>query len=252
MVNAAVLVSGGGTNLQALLDAKANLTEKPQENWVGSFGSLNSSFGPIGEILYADWSYADQYPIDLSSYGDRSGLRLQFTVTFQSSDPSVDPADVCSSLVFKLRSPDTDGKENNIGWECSVSEFSEKGSISVSIPLDQAGKHVSNQIDWSKIERMILFCYLNEPYKADAAKYSMKISTPRIVDITPIEQIQQQIRTELERTVDRDGADEQAVQAYEQARQAAQQAAEASVDSVDLYDVTKALEQLKAAIEALS
>lgn len=240
--------------LEALVEAKANLTEKPQTNWIGSFSGLNSTFGPLsgGSILYADWTYADQYPIDLSSYGDRSQLRLQFTVRFQSDDAAVDPAKIWSTLVFKLRSGDTNGKENNIGWEYHPADVNDPGKFTVSVPLNRPGQHVSNAIDWSDINRMLLFCYLNEPYKATAGQHSMRLSNLCIVDVTPIQEVQQQIRTELDKPVDTSHASTAALEAYENARQVAQNHADASVDIVSLYDVNKALNDLKMTIAQLS
>lgn len=240
--------------LEALREAKANLVEKPQSNWVGSFSELGSTFGPLAgeDILYADWTYADQNSIDLSAYGDRAQLRLQFTVTFQSDDTAVNPADIWSTLVFKLRSSDTGGNENNIGWECHPADVENPARFTVSIPLNRPGQHVSHAIDWSDINRMLLFCYLNDAYKPTAAQHSMRLSTPCIVDVTPIQETQQQIRTELGKTVDTSHASAAALETYRAAKQAAQTMADASVDSVSLYDVSKALADLKNAVANLS
>lgn len=239
--------------LEALRQAKQNLVEKPQSNWLGWFSGLGSTFGPLsgGNILYADWTTADQGSIDLSAYGDRSSLRLQFNVTFHSDDPQVDPAKVWDTLVFKIRSSDVNGKENNIGWQCRASDFDDPERITLSIPLNQAGQHVSNTVDWSDINRMLLFCYLKEPYKETAAKYSMQISTPHIVDIAPVQAVQQQLREELDQVVDTSQALPDAAAAYERARQAAQTMAQASVDTVSLYDVNKTLTDLQAAKELI-
>ncbi len=249
--------------LQALLDAKANLTEKPQSNWVGTFSNMNGDYTVLGEgqtILYADWKTIDQGSIDVAA--DRDHLRLQMTIELHSDNPDVDPATMWRELVIKLRSsdkanvqgdPESGNSEHNYGWRFLPADFGGNATtLNVSIPLDQAYNNKKGVMDWTDVQRLIVQCFLNDSCTGDMYQYTMTIRNARIVDITPVEQIQQQIRAELERTVDLDGAGEQAVQAYEQARQAAQQAAEASVDSVDLYDVTKALEQLKAAIEALS
>ena len=249
--------------LQALLDAKAGLIEAPESNWVGTFSAINGEHTVLGEgrnILYADWKTIDQGSIDVSE--DRDHLRLQMTIDLHSDNPDVDPATMWGELVIKLRSsdkanvqgdPESGNSEHNYGWRFLPADFGGNATtLNVSIPLDQAYNNKKGVMDWTDVQRLIVQCFLNDSCTGDMYQYTMTIRNARIVDITPVEQIQQQIRTELERTVDLDGADEQAVQAYEQARQAAQQAAEASVDSVDLYDVTKALEQLKAAIEALS
>lgn len=241
--------------LESLKDAKTNLIDKPQENWIGWFPGMCSKFGPLsgGNILYADWSNIAQGSVDLSGYGDRSQLRLQFTATFHSSDPTIDPADVWDSFHFKLRSSDT-GKENNLGWSCNSNAHKGQSVVQISIPLDKKGEHVSNVLDWSDIRRMILYCYLKSPYKdtADsAARFSIQLSMPRIVDVTPLTELQTEIKAELAKTVDTSGASAEALATYQAAKAAAQSASTASVDSVDYYDLNKALTNLQKAVENL-
>ena len=84
---------------------------------LGTFSAMSGKFRVLKNgdgLLYADWKWADQNPIDLSGYGDRSTLSLELDIAFGSSQ-NVDTAKMCRELVIKLRSDELDG-ENNCGW----------------------------------------------------------------------------------------------------------------------------------------
>ncbi len=241
--------------LAALEDAKNALVLKPQDNWIGSFTGMGTTFTTLsgGNILYADWISIDQGTVDLSQYGDMSDLRLQFSVTFNHADPNVDPADIWDSFHFKLRSPDT-GKENNLGWSVTSGQHKGESVVNVSVALNSPAQHVSNTIDWSQIQRMILYCYEKEPYKntaESAALCTMTLSIPRIVNVVPVREAQANLKELLKATVNTTGAAAADVEAYNTLVNNANGLVDASVDVIDLYDVQKATTELQAAIDKL-
>lgn len=162
---------------------------------VGSFSTMSGKFSVLdngANLLYADWKWADQRPIDLSGYGDRSTLRLELDITFGSSQ-DIDPAQMWNQLVIKLRSTDKAGvegdpevnsgnKEHNYGWNMYATSFDEKGSVHISIPLNQANTNKKGVMDWSEVDRIIIQCYINDQYKTNSADHYMDIRNVYIVD----------------------------------------------------------------------
>ncbi|MGI6265211.1 MAG: glycosyl hydrolase family 95 catalytic domain-containing protein [Acutalibacteraceae bacterium] len=239
--------------LQNLNDAYNGLVERPQDNWLGVFTGLGTAHGPLsgGNILYADWTTADKAPIDLSGYGDRSDLRLQFDVTFRSLDPTVDPGKVWSELIYKLRSTDTSEGENNVGWSIRPRDVADPAHFTVSLPLNTSPQHTSHTMDWSQVQRMLSYCYLNDAYKPTADQYRMVFSAPRIVDLAPVREGQAALQAELQKPVSTAGASADALAAYQQAKANAQTLVNAPADKVSLYDLNKATDDYQAAVNAL-
>ena len=173
---------------------------------VGTFSAMSGDFTVLhnGEnLLYADWKYADAYPIDVS--GDRSKYHLELDVTFQSENPEVDPSQMWQWLTVKLRSSDVKDKEgdpdlkvnggayetnseHNYGWDLQSSDFKEAGmdtgTLHLSIPLDQACTNHRGIVDWSDINRIIITCPLYDAYRTESIQHSMNIQNVRIVDVT--------------------------------------------------------------------
>ncbi|MGI6264334.1 MAG: GDSL-type esterase/lipase family protein [Acutalibacteraceae bacterium] len=120
-----------------------------------------------GYIMYADWTWADQRPIDLS--GNRDGLYLTMTMTFRGADVS----DCWDNIVVKLRSEELNG-ENNCGWtltpaSAEVSE-SAPGVFQIAIPLTKTPDNNTGTMDWATAGRIIALTTVKSPYRDAAGK----------------------------------------------------------------------------------
>ena len=171
---------------------------------LGTFSAMSGKFTVLqnnSNLMYADWKWADQYPIDLSGYGDRSTLRLELDVTFASENPAVDPSQMWQWLTIKLRSTDVKDKEgdpdlkvnggnndtnseHNYGWDLKASEFEDTQALHLSIPLNQACTNHRGLMDWSEVGRIIITCPLYGQYTTNSIQHSMTISNVRIVDVS--------------------------------------------------------------------
>lgn len=165
---------------------------------LGTFSLMSGKFTVLHNnenLMYADWKLADNAPINLSAYGDRSNLRLELNIRFDSENPDVDPAKMWEQLVIKLRSTDKsnvagdpeagDGnREHNYGWNLMASSFEDPGSVHISIPLNQAAANHKGVMDWSEVNRIIIQGYLKNEYKTNSIQHSMNISDVMIVDTT--------------------------------------------------------------------
>lgn len=248
---------------EQFLTAKAGLVEDTY--LVGAFSKSEGTFTVTGNgtggALYDDWKTGDYAPFDLS--GDRSHLRLQMKVSFSSDVASVAAADIWNQLTIKLRSPDikgqagdpngADNSEHNYGWNIHKESFADRTSVSLSIDLSAACDNKRGLMDWSNVERLIVYADLS-----DAAKnapglndlYHMTVSDVKIVDLTSVYAAQDELKVLLAQPVNTDGASAEAVQAYSAARTAAEALLDTEfVTPTQLYN---AQDVLQAAIEALS
>ncbi|MGI6265106.1 MAG: family 43 glycosylhydrolase [Acutalibacteraceae bacterium] len=144
---------------------------------------------------YADWKYADVYPVSLE--GDRHRYRLQMTLAFSSSDPSVDLDRCWSSLYVKLRSSDVTGKpgdpggasnsEHNAGWDFTPANLpTENGVARLSIDLGSIPTNSRGLMDWSDVRRMIAVAGVSNEYKSRIGDITMTLSDVQIVDLTAV------------------------------------------------------------------
>ncbi|MGI6264127.1 MAG: glycosyl hydrolase family 95 catalytic domain-containing protein [Acutalibacteraceae bacterium] len=258
--------------LTALKAAKSGLAENPQPNWVGTFSKISGNHTVLGQgqnLLYADWKQIDQGSVDCT---DRGNLRLQLTITLQSTNPDVDPATMWNELVIKLRSSDKAGvagdpdgsgnTEHNYGWNFQRSSIANgTATLNVSIPLDRAKGNSRGVMDWSDVGRIIIQCWLDgNKTPGDKYQYTMNVSNVRIVDQGAIDEAKATLSAKVDevKNVATAGKPADKVAAFQSALSAAQtllakpETVIGSVGApVSLYDVNKALTDLTDAYNAL-
>ena len=218
--------------VKAYNDAKAALREDTY--LVGTFSKSSGTYTVLYEgtkpdsyyTLYNDWKDGDNVPFDLD--GDRSNLRLQMTVQFNSANPDIAPEDMWSKLTVKLRSSDVPGRdgnpnnsEHNYGWDFTPDMVENKQTVQLSIDLSSDSTNSKGLIDWSDIRRLIVLADLSAAARADDAiftQYTMAISDVKIVDLTNIIEEKEQIQELIGKTVNTSGIDEELVTAYTEAK----------------------------------
>lgn len=211
---------------EAYLDAKSKLVEDTY--MVGTFSSSEGTHTVLnngtGTIMYNDWKRGDDAPFDLS--GDRSNLRLQLTVQFNSKVDTVLPSEIWNQFTIKLRSADRDdpndpnNREHNYGWDYFVSAVGQKDRMDLSIDLSSNKTNSRGDIDWSDVERLIMMSNLSQKAINDPAannSFSMTISNVKIVDLTNVFAEKAEIETLLKQSVNTSGASADKVAAYEKA-----------------------------------
>lgn len=218
---------------------------------------LNNGENRKDTILYNDWKDGDGVPYDLS--GDRTNLRLQLTVKFNSENQNIKAEDVWSKLTVKLRSSDVAGrdgdpnnKEHNYGWDITPDMVTDKETVKLSIDLSSDCTNSRGLIDWTDIRRMIILAPLSQTAINDPAiytQYSMTVSDVKIVDLTNVFAEQEEIKTLLAKTVDLTSATAEQKQAYTDAKAAAEQVCDTEL--VTPADVYYAYVDLKNAIDAI-
>ena len=209
-------------------------------------------------LWYADWKYADVYPVDLS--GDRSGYRLQMTMTFASEDPSVDLDTCWSHLTVKLRSTDVAGKpgdpdttdpenpnrEHNIGWDFTPANLElHGGTARISIDLSGEGTNKRGLIDWSQIEKIITIGTVSEAAKDKISGITMTLSDVQIVDLAAVQSIRDALKAEIDRSQQESLFSEADRAVYQAAKTDAQEIY--ADESASVADLQNALASLKAA-----
>lgn len=211
--------------------------------------------------LYNDWKEGDGVPFDLG--GDRSNLRLQMTVTFNSANPNVKPEEVWSKLTVKLRSSDVAGRdgdpnnsEHNCGWDFTPSMVSDAGVVQLSIDLSSEGTNKRGLIDWEDIRRLIVLGDLSQKAKDDPAiytQYSMTVSNVKIVDLTNIIEEKADIQKLIDQTVNTAGVSAELIKAYTDAKAAAVAVCETEMATpAEVYYAHVALQNAIDAVAAAS
>lgn len=259
-------VEEAATAKNAYLEAKAGL--KKDTYLMGTFAKSEGTWTVLhngtGTSLYNDWKDGDDIPLDLS--GDRSNLRLQMTVRYQSATELVNAADVWSNLTIKLRSSDVESKpgdpndtdpnkpnkEHNYGWDIRPVGVTDRENLRISIDLSSACTNSRGLIDWSDIRRMIVISDLSKAALAAGVsndQFSMVISDIKIVDLTDVYVEQAAIKDLLAEQVDTVGAAPELVQAYHNAYTVAE--AMSDTEWVSLSQTMQARADLQAAIDAL-
>ena len=157
---------------------------------LGTFSAMSGKFRVLKNgdgLLYADWKWADQNPIDLSGYGDRSTLSLELDIAFGSDNEAIDTTAMWSQLVIKLRSAELNG-ENNCGWNLFSSNMDptiisgDKQKLHVSIPLNKTPTNKTGNMDWATTGRIIIQGFMFDNYKTNSIDHYMDIANVYIVD----------------------------------------------------------------------
>ena len=226
--------------IEAYNTAKAALREDTY--LVGTFSKSSGTYTVLYEgtkpeshyTLYNDWKDGDSVPFNLDR--DRSNLRLQMTVQFNSDNPNIKPEDVWGKLTIKLRSSDEAGRdgnpnnsEHNYGWDFTSNPndgtlpylSTPDGTAQISIDLSSEATNSKGLIDWADIRRLIVLADLSTAARNDPAiftQYSMTISDVKIVDLTNIFAEKEQIQELIDETVNTSGIDEELVTAYTEAK----------------------------------
>ncbi len=251
--------------IKAYNDTKAALREDTY--LVGTFSKSSGTYTVLYEgtkpdsyyTLYNDWKNGDNVPFDLN--GDRSNLRLQMTVQFNSANPNIAPEDVWAKLTVKLRSSDVPGRdgnpnnsEHNIGWDITPDMVDNKQTVQLSIDLSSEATNSKGLIDWADIRRLIVLADLSAAARADDAiftQYSMTISDVKIVDLTNIIEEKEQIQELIGKTVNTSGIDEELVTAYTEAKAEAEAVCATEMATPEqVYYAHVALQEAIEAIEA--
>ena len=137
---------------------------------LGTFSAMSGKFRVLKNgdgLLYADWKWADQNPIDLSGYGDRSTLSLELDIAFGSDNEAIDTTAMWSQLVIKLRSAELNG---------------DKQKLHVSIPLNKTPTNKTGNMDWATTGRIIIQGFMFDNYKTNSIDHYMDIANVYIVD----------------------------------------------------------------------
>ena len=190
------------------MDEQGNPIPRYTLTTFGGFGGVYPYNNLGTNQWYADWKYADVYPVDLS--GDRSNYRLQMKVTFAGGDTSVDANTCWSKLTVKLRSSDAENRpndpdgesntEHNIGWDFTPKTLPmTDGSALISIDLSSAGTNSRGLIDWAKVERIITVAAPDAAVQDKVGTVSMTLSNVQIVDLTAVESLRQELKKEIDR-----------------------------------------------------
>ncbi len=242
----------------AYLDAKSKLVEDTY--LIGTFTKNEGNFTVLnngtGTTMYNNWQNGDTEPYDLS--GDRSNLRLQLTVKFNSKVATVANKDIWSKFTIKLRSSDRDdpndpnNREHNYGWDFTPSSYEDTETLQLSIDLSSTQTNKRGSIDWADVERLIMMADLSNNARNDAAtndNFYMTVSGIRIVDLTNVLAEKEEIQALLDTTVTTAGKDAALVTAYEKAVTAAQ--AVCATELATSKEVYEAHVALADAIDAL-
>lgn len=243
---------------QQFLAAKEGLVKDTY--LVGRFSQSDNTFvGNSKGGLYDDWKKGDYAPYDLS--GDRSALRLQLKVTFASTAESIPAGNIWNQLVVKLRSPDLKGKpgdtdknnsEHNYGWFIRKESVKDRENVWLSIDLSSACNNKRGVMDWSQVERLIVYADLSDQAKQATDltdPFRMTVAQAKIVDLTNVWAAQKELMALLQQSVTLDGATEEARSAYTDAKAAAQALVDTEYATpTQLDEAQQALQQAIAAL----
>ena len=249
---------------QTLKETRLSLVEI---NTVGTFSAFERTTLSSGNNIYADWTFGDNTPIDLTGY-DMNNLRLQLKFTLVMPDDVTETTSTFNNFGWiKLRSEDVankpgdpsgaDNTEHNYGWNLSTNPANpiklHSGENVLLIPLvntqdDGYSVVTRGLMDWSKVNRILMTISSND-MKGRDGEFQMIMTEARIVDISVNNARKEELQALIDEPVDTSSATAGQIAAYEEAKQAAQTVCDD--EAASLTDIAQAKAVLQAAIANL-
>lgn len=174
---------------QALADLKAakqNLKISPDAGVMMTFSKSEGTFTNLmnGKTFYIDWKAADGLTgaqqagagVDLSGSaenGSNPDMHFRATVTYASTDKSIDPATIAKRIQFRLRSSHQNGIESLSDFAIiTPSQQNTPDSFEVDIPLTAFGKGPEDErhkpINWADVKELIITSDVADNYQNNA------------------------------------------------------------------------------------